>query len=437
MSKKISFDFRDGNFFSQEEITASREKIYSHLDELLAVAKTGLYEKKESFINLPQDSRLTETVSALTAKKKNSHLRTIFLLGIGGSNLGTLAVYDALRGQNFFSDENNIRIFFLDTVSPLVAREAEAIVKKAREADEILTLVISKSGSTTETVANFEFLYALLNKKWGEKANERIIVITDSGSNLEEKARAKNWEILNIPAPVGGRYSVFSAVGLLPLALAGFDISKFQSGAAVMLNDCLSKSEDNPALMSAILIFLHFYKGLPINNIFFFNPELESLGKWYRQLMGESIGKEKNLTGEIVNIGITPMISIGSVDLHSMVQLYLGGPRDKFTSFVYIHQQGLAQVPTKTALASASLLANKDFAEIMSAILEGVKTAYRERKLPFISVSWPEISEFYLGQFMQFKMLEMIFLARLLNVNAFDQPSVEEYKKETKKILKG
>jgi len=173
------------------------------------------------------------------------------------------------------------------------------------------------------------------------------------------------------------------------------------------------------------------------NPVLVFNSELESLGKWYRQLLGESIGKEKDKDGNSINFGITPTVSVGSTDLHSMGQLYIGGPKDKLTTFIW------AALPKNTQDISSSLFPNlvegidgKTTQYVMDAILDGTKNAYEKNKLPFMEVVMENISEKSLGEFMQFKMMEMLYLGKLLNINPFDQPSVEEYKSEVRKILK-
>ena len=173
-----------------------------------------------------------------------------------------------------------------------------------------------------------------------------------------------------------------------------------------------------------------------IHNSFFFNPELEALGSWYRQLMGESIGKMHDREGQEVYRGITPIISLGSADLHSMAQLYFGGPRDKFTNFIYAPSKiRSCRVPNKQHFTLTEGIEGRSFDELMEAILEGVKAAYEENRLPYLDIRLQELSEWAIGEYMQFRMLEMMYLANMLNVNAFDQPQVEDYKKHMKCLL--
>lgn len=277
---------------------------------------------------------------------------------------------------------------------------------------------------------------AALKEKFSA-VTDRVVAITDEGSALWEQAGALGIARLAIPKPVGGRYSVLSHVGLFPLATVGVDIAALREGATAVRDMCLA-ADTNPAATSAALLAYFRTQGKTINDNFFFHPELESLGKWYRQLMGESIGKAASLSGEEVHTGITPTVSLGSTDLHSVGQLYLGGPRDKFTTFVYTEQTADIAAPTGRILPELiPAITGKSAKTILEAILSGTKIAYQKAELPFMEVVLPRIDEQAIGAFLQFKMIEMMYLGHLLNVNPFDQPSVEAYKVETKKILEG
>jgi glucose-6-phosphate isomerase len=172
--------------------------------------------------------------------------------------------------------------------------------------------------------------------------------------------------------------------------------------------------------------------------LFLFANDLESLGKWCRQLMAESLGKEFNRKGKTANVGITPDVSIGSTDLHSMAQLYLGGPHDKFTVFLSVENSNShISVPRLKGYSNLVYgIQGKSLESIMGAIFEGTKGAFRKGKRPFMEIKLPGKSEYALGQFLQFKMIETIYLGFLLGVNPFDQPNVESYKEETRRILR-
>jgi glucose-6-phosphate isomerase len=325
------------------------------------------------------------------------------------------------------------RLFFAETTDPEWLLRMLSLLDTVTTPEEVLVSVISKSGGTTETLANFEIVMEALRGKLGDM-NERVVAITDGDSKLMQAANEKGIAALDIPLPVGGRYSVLSAVGLFPLLSVGIDIEAIRRGAVAILDSSLSG--ENIAARSAAVLALQQKRGHHINDNFFFHPELESVGKWYRQLMGESVGKEKSLNGDVVHAGITPTVSLGSTDLHSVGQLYLGGPKDKLTTFVSSKQAFSVKVPTERVFPElVPMISGKSATAIMAAILEGVKIAYQKADLPFMEIVLDAVDEESIGAFLQFKMLEMMYLGQLLGVNSFDQPNVESYKIETKRLL--
>jgi glucose-6-phosphate isomerase len=406
-------------------------------ERLAAVVADGKYEQYESSVLLPSDAQLLEEAQALAVQKAGNDLRYHIVVGIGGSNLGTKAVYDALHGAYDSLEPTRFpKLLFAETTDPEWLVKATKLMTSLEHPEQVIVSVISKSGGTTETLANFEIIMAALKEKFSA-VTDRVVAITDEGSALWEQAGALGIARLAIPKPVGGRYSVLSHVGLFPLATVGVDIAALREGATAVRDMCLA-ADTNPAATSAALLAYFRTQGKTINDNFFFHPELESLGKWYRQLMGESIGKAASLSGEEVHTGITPTVSLGSTDLHSVGQLYLGGPRDKFTTFVYTEQTADIAVPTGRILPELiPAITGKSAKTILEAILSGTKIAYQKAELPFMEVVLPRIDEQAIGAFLQFKMIEMMYLGHLLNVNPFDQPSVEAYKVETKKILEG
>ena len=422
------------------DFDTGQQALKEYIDFVWKLVQNGKYEYPEAFISLPLDANFKNLLLQRIQDKKNKELKHIIVVGIGGSNLGTMALYRALRGRlgAFLSDQP--KIIFVDTVSPpLVAQVINFLNTQVNSLEEILVNVISKSGETTETVANFEVIYQALKGRFGDKVNERLVFTTDKGSKLWDIAQSKNLDLLEIPSEVVGRYSVLSAVGLFPLGLANFDIIGFWERAAEMAQKCIVRDVyQNPALASAMVTYVNYTRGCNIYNSFYFNPELKSIGKWYAQLMAESIAKERNLAGETINAAINPMVSIGSTDLHSMATLFLGQPKNKFTQFIHAAQkENSPRVPAELFMPElVSDIAGKTTADIMGAIYYGVKIAYLKNGMPYSELVMHEISENSLGQYLQLKMCETMYLSRLIGVNAFDQPKVEDYKRETREILK-
>lgn len=432
----VRFNYSNSQIF-QKDIEKTAKKLKDYIKFLNKVVEDNEYSKFESSINLPFDDKLNDEVKRLVSAKCNENLKYIIDIGIGGSNLGTKAIYDSLFGYSDLLEPDRFpKIIFADTIDPEVLEKIGKLLQnKISSGNEVLVNAISKSGTTTETIANLEIILENLNI---EDKYSRVVLTTDQGSKLDAKAKEIGITTLHIPKTVGGRFSVFSSVGLFPLLAAGINIDFLLDGARNIIHRSLNDDTlSNPSLISAIILYLQFQNGKIICDNFFFHPEMESVGKWYRQLMGESLGKEKDLKGRTVNSGITPTVSLGSTDLHSMAQLYFGGPKDKITTFVYTSQ--INGSPTLPLDGDFQILVDgisgKSAFELMSSIYAGVKTTYINREIPYMEVILEDISEKSLGQYLQFKMLEMMYLGKLLNVNTFDQPNVEEYKVVTKKIL--
>jgi len=436
----MQFKYQESSLLEQDLINKTASNLENYVETLHKVVEADNYNADESSINLPADENLFEEVMKLRNEKATSELKYIIDIGIGGSNLGTKAIYDALFGFfDLLEPDRFPKIIFADTTNPETLEKINTLLNtQLRSSDEVLINIISKSGGTSETISNAEIILKSLKEKFPD-IHSRVVATTDEGSNLWHKADELNFAKLALPKTVGGRFSVFSAVGLFPLACCGIDIQKLRAGALRARQQSLAlEVSENPALLSASVLYLQSQNGKNVNDNFFFNQELESVGKWYRQLMGESIGKEKDLKNKVVHTGITPTVSVGSTDLHSMAQLYIGGPKDKVTTFVYARTEAEAVNPDEMILSGlVEGIAGKSARQIMNAILEGTKKAYTNVEHPFMEVVLDEVTEYTIGEFLQFKMIEMMYLGKLFNVNTFDQPNVEDYKKETKKILNG
>lgn len=419
---------------SNVDQNSNQDKLQAYSEHIKQVRGSGTYDQPECSINLPDDQQLLNGVNDLVKQKVSDSLKYSVVIGIGGSNLGTKAIYDALFGyRDVMEAERFPKLLFAETTDPEWLAALMTLLHGVKSPDEVLITVISKSGGTTETLANFEIIIGTLQGLFGD-VRQRVVAITDDGSSLMETAKSQGIASLPIPKLIGGRYSVLSAVGLFPLASVGINIEGLRKGASEVLDYCLQ--QDNIAAASANTLFMQKNQGKTINDNFFFHPELESVGKWYRQLMGESVGKEKSLDGQIVHTGITPTVSVGSTDLHSVGQLYLGGPKDKLTTFVASAKSTEITVPeTRVFPDLVPMITGKSAEQILHAILEGVKIAYGHAELPYMEVTLDAIDEHSLGSYLQFKMLEMMYVGLLLNVNTFDQPNVESYKIETKRLL--
>ncbi|MCX7997027.1 MAG: hypothetical protein N2691_04750 [Patescibacteria group bacterium] len=437
----MKFIYTDTALLPETMITATAQKLLPYVSHLQSVIDAGTYDAAESSINLPSDTGILKKVKDLKEKVCPARPKYVINIGIGGSNLGTKAIYDAFFGAYDMLEEEResaSRMIFVDTCEEAFLAKLVTFIGKLQKKEDVVINAISKSGGTTETIANLEIVLAAMDKRFPGSL-DRIVITTDEGSALWDIAHKKGVYVLTLPKQVGGRFSVLSAVGLFPLEACGINTAAILEAAVAMRTRCVSPDPaQNPALVSAAILYLHYRNGKNINDNFFFLPQLESLGKWYRQLMGESIGKDTDLDGRKVHTGITPTVSLGSTDLHSVGQLYLGGPRDKITTFVSAATSRYeARLPETLQFPLVDLIAGKRASQIMDAIKEGVKIAYTKQQQPFTEVILDTVDEAALGEFLQFKMIEMMYLGKLLNVNTFDQPHVELYKVETKRILRG
>lgn len=384
--------------------------------DLEQAAKKSLFlGDSENFILALDDKISLEKIKELAKRQDGEIIGAILVIGIGGSSLGAQAIYSALRPAKI--------IIFADTIDPFeinkTIKEINVLYQTGKKAVFVL---ISESGETTETIANYGVLineFKRIDSGW----RTRTIVITTQDSKLDFYAKKQGFEKLIIPKAISGRYSVFTAVGLFPLALAGVKIEKLLDGAKSAI--------ESRALSGATAIYLNYRKNKNIHNIFLFSERLKRFGAWYRQLIAESLGKDGK--------GITPIVSMGPVDLHSMAQLYFDGPRDKLTTFISIKNQGVDfKVSEADNLEELVFgISGKSLGKIMESILDGVKRAYKKMKMPFLEIELENISEESLGALMMTKMMEAVYLAKLLKVNAFNQPAVEFYKKEARDLLSG
>jgi glucose-6-phosphate isomerase len=291
----------------------------------------------------------------------------------------------------------------------------------------VLLIIISKSGSTIETIANAA---VLLQQFSAQYIKDSVICITDAHSLLDTWAKKNEVQTLYIPQAVGGRFSVFTAVGLFPLACLGIDIVELCEGASTY-----DWTKDDAALRAEWLCNA-VQRNIPIHDLFLTASDAHSLGLWYRQLMGETIGKKRIKDNTIAAIGIMPTVSLCSADLHSVGQLYIAGPDVRVTTFVTIPACKTISITLSDIVTMVNpVLHNKSINQTLDAIAQGTMQTYAQHNLNYTHIHFPEKSAFCIGQFMYMAMVEMIYLAQLLDINPFDQPEVELYKQATREFL--
>jgi glucose-6-phosphate isomerase len=383
------------------------------------------YREPMGFINAPFDEKYIKKVRMLAQEKKAFNPKLFLLIGIGGSNLGVLAVHEAIHGKYYNDTNPDMKFYCADTLdADKIVTLKKLVEHLLQEGDQVIIAVVSKSGTTTETTANAAIFIELLKKHRPDNYQKFLVFITDKGSPLWQLSKELESSCLEVPEQIGGRFSVFTAVGLFPLALLGIDIELFSAGAQeAVLHSVLYPAISNNTAMSAAILWHHYTQGIYVHDTFFFDEAFESVGKWYRQLMAESLGKDGK--------GMLPTVSIGTIDLHSMTQFYLGGRAMSLTTFIAPFASEDCTIPKSKNTEGSGMLVNL----VAEAIFKGTEEAYAKMNRPFMSITALRKGAYDLGYLLQLKMVEIVYLGYLMRVNPFDQPQVELYKSAIRRNL--
>ncbi len=390
----------------------------AYLEKLQSIYTQKNYAAQEASLCLSGDESMLKAIEQVR-EVIGHQLKAIVVIGIGGSSLGTRAIYEAIP-------DDTLPLFFLDTCDTWTMNHIIASLHAVQLSswNEVALLCVSKSGTTTETIVNFSTIIGLLTQWLGTPLNSSIVIIADPDTPAHTLATQSGYSFLPIPLQVGGRFSVLSAVGVLPLLLSGVPVHQLLQGAKAQLEaDC---AQGSPAALYASFLYSQMQLGKNVHDFFIFEPRLESVGKWLRQLYAESLGKEGK--------GMLPTVSIGSNELHSVVQYYFGGNINLVTSFISVtFAQDYPTFDVGVTLVKG--IEGKSLNSIKDTILQAVKTTYTRKKIPYASVHFPELNAYNLGAFLQFQMTTVMILGTLMEINAFDQPDVEEYKKDLRAVL--
>jgi len=368
------------------------------------------------------------------AKSVKDKIEYFVVLGIGGSALGPAAVFTALchfRHNDLPKDKQKIKFLVEDNVDP----ERMLALLDVIEPEKTLFNVITKSGATSETMSQYLIISDLLKKKIGAKWNEHIVATTSSAKgNLIKLAKENNFKTFYIPDGVGGRFSELCPVGLLPAAIMGIDIKAMLEGAAAMDKAC--KDADiykNPALMAAVLQFIAMGKGKNISVMMPYADSLKYIADWYCQLWGESLGKAKDNNGKLINAGQTPVKSLGVTDQHSQVQLYTEGPYDKVITLIGVEKyRGDVVIPQGAeAFPDVNFLCGHTMGELINTERVATEYALTRSKHMNNTILLDEVNANTIGQLLMLFQIETAYEGYLLNIDAFNQPGVEEGKNAT------
>ncbi len=430
----LSVDIRGlKNFVDEKTIEAFTSELILHQGALLN--KSGKGNDFLGWITLPDeiDANLLESIEN-DARFITRSADLYVVIGIGGSYLGARAIIEALQNNfaSLLSKDHRGKPLVIYAGNNISEDYMADLLKVLDQRDYALT-VISKSGTTTEPAIAFRILRKHLEDKYGkEEARKRIIAITDQSKGaLKRLAVAEGYRTYIVPDDVGGRYSVLTPVGLLPIAVAGFDIRQFVAGAKAM-KDVVTTSktiDENPAFKYVAARNALYRAGKPLEIMVNYQPSLTYLTEWWKQLFGESEGKE--------NKGIFPAGVSFTTDLHSMGQYVQEGLRILFETVLSIEKpQKNILVPSEEDDADGlNFIAGKRISEVNREAERGTLLAHIDGGVPNIIINVPEINEFVLGQLVYFYEFSCALSGYVLDVNPFDQPGVEAYKKNMFALL--
>ena len=430
MKENLSINLKNtSKFISFEEIVAHAQQSVRHLDNLNAGVGPG--NDFLGWLSLPDDILVQLEKIEKTAKHLRSVSDTTVVIGIGGSYLGARAVVEALshsfapllknnHHDVIFAGQNICEDYLSELIELLDGRNYSIVV-------------ISKSGTTTEPALAFRILKDHLEKKVGKlNAAERIIAVTDAKKGaLRSLAETNGYETFIIPDNIGGRYSVLSPVGLLPIAIAGIDIRTLVKGAKSMeeITRNNKHAETNPSLLYASARNLLLQNGKPIEIMVGFTPKLHFFSEWWKQLYGESEGKDGK--------GIFPASVDLTTDLHSMGQYIQDGQRILFETIISVKNpvRKLTIPLEKDDSDQLNYLAGKRLSEVNHNAELGTTLAHTDGNVPIITITISALDEYYTGQLIYFFEMACAISGYILDVNPFDQPGVEAYKKNMFALL--
>ena len=382
------------------------------------------------YYNLPSDSlNLLKEVQNYIVSEDGVYqsAENIVVIGIGGSSLGAKAIDSMLRHK--YDDVK--RLLFLENPDPVSLSNTLSKIKK----ENSIFMVVSKSGGTIETMSIFKTILAKYDFDLTKEDKKRVIVISDEGSPLCKFADYYDIKTFTIPSNVGGRFSVLSAVGVVPLAMAGYEMRSVLKGAGDMIERFFNSEEEHIAL-KALCCFENYQK-TPINVLLSYADFLEDFTKWFIQLWAESLGKiDKN--GK--NVGLTPIAHIGSVDQHSFLQLVMQGPRDKTVTFIKVEDfENDLKVPDISLkyIEKTDYINAHTFNELINAECDATKESLVKEGIPVDTITLDRVNEENIGELVAYFELLTSYTGALFGINTYDQPGVEFGKKILVEKFKG
>lgn len=438
---------------------------YKNTDEMIIGKDNGL-NIQEEFSNYKD--RIAEIIASLN-KRKDKHgqwlrwmnlgyneetiwyvkeyasqvqgkYENVLVLGIGGSALGGLAVTEALLQPywNLLTPEQRKglpRIFFLDNIDPDTITSLLSIL----DLKKTLVNVITKSGSTAETMSQFMIVKNILEQELGSDYRNNIVATTDNSTGiLKQISDQEGYKTFVVPDDVGGRFSVFSAVGLVPFALVGIDIDEIMNGIKDM--DLALKNTDvreNIAAQNALIHYLmDTKKGKNMSVMMPYSSRLKYVSDWFVQLWAESLGKNKDKDGNDVHVGPTPIKALGATDQHSQIQLYNEGPNNKVINFIRVNEfDNTLEIPKIFEYTGIGYLGGKTINQLINAEADSTRVALADYNRPTVTITIDKIDGYNIAQLLYMLEVQTAIAGELYNIDAFNQPGVEQAKNYTYALM--
>ena len=438
MQIKLDYNNMMAEFIGEKEGFTDKEiknGVKQFANNAFDVVQANRGTKMMGWTELPYNQKEIVNDIIATAKDIKKKFDNFVVLGIGGSALGPIAVFQALchlrHNELPKSKRKAPKLYVEDNVDP----ERMAALLDVIDIDKTMFNVVTKSGATSETMAQYLIIMDILKKKLGDKAKDHMIATTSmSKGNLIKIAKEEGLKTFYIPDGVGGRFSELCPVGLLPAAVVGIDIKELLAGAAYMDKLCKIKDvKKNPALISALLEFLSMEKGKNISVMMPYADSLKYIADWYCQLWGESLGKAVDNEGNEVFVGQTPVKALGVTDQHSQVQLYREGPFDKVITIIAVDNfrstvdisNGCEDIP------DVNFLCGHTMNELINTERKATEYALTTANRLNYTITLPEVNAFTIGQLLFMFEMETAFTGAMLNIDTFNQPGVEGGKNAT------
>ncbi|MCM1009974.1 MAG: glucose-6-phosphate isomerase [Fusobacterium sp.] len=421
------------------------EQEFSNYKDSIANIITNLNQRKDKpgqwlqWMNLGYNEETIWYVKEFASQVKGK-FENILVLGIGGSALGGIAVTEALLKPfwNLLTPEqrdNYPRIFFLDNIDPDTINGLLQVL----DLKKTLVNVITKSGSTAETMSQFMIVKNILEKELGADYRNNIVATTDKKTGiLRQISEQEGYKTFVVPDDVGGRFSVFSAVGLLPFAMLGLDIDAMVNGIKDM--DLALKNtniHENIAAQNALIHFLmDTQKGKNLSVMMPYSSRLKYVSDWYVQLWAESLGKNKDNNGNDVHVGPTPIKALGATDQHSQIQLYNEGPNDKVINFVRVKEfDTTLEIPSIFEYTGIGYLGGKTINQLINAEADSTRVALSDYSRPTITITLDKVDAYNVAQLLYMLEVQTAIAGELYNINTFNQPGVEQAKNYTYALM--